>query len=78
MFVDIATAEPISPAVRDRIRRRAAAWDGLPPHPDLGFYGDPGNLEWKQYCLPDDNMPATGTCPFLADMRKRHAPCPPP
>ena len=33
-------------------------------HPDIGFYGNIGNREWKQYALPDDNEPEAGTCPF--------------
>jgi FPC/CPF motif-containing protein YcgG len=33
-------------------------------HPDIGFYGDHRNREWKQYALPDDNEPEMGACPF--------------
>jgi uncharacterized protein len=33
-------------------------------HPDIGFYGNIGNREWKQYALPDDNEPEAGGCPF--------------
>jgi uncharacterized protein len=36
----------------------------MPVHPDIGFYGDFINREWKQYALPDDNEPESGTCPF--------------
>lgn len=51
---------------RQRTRQRLVAWDGMTPHPDLGAYGDPHNREWKQYCLSDDNLPASGRCPFTA------------
>ena len=66
VFIDIATSQPISASVRGQIRQRMAAWDQMEAHPDLGFFGEAGNLEWKQYCLPDDNTPAMGACPFLS------------
>lgn len=65
VFLDLITSKPIAVGVRDRIRQRLRAWDLTPPHPDLGLYGDPGNREWKQYCLPDDETPLLGACPFL-------------
>jgi FPC/CPF motif-containing protein YcgG len=40
------------------------AYDGMSVHPDIGFYGDIDNREWKQYALPDDNTSETGVCPF--------------
>jgi hypothetical protein len=40
------------------------AYDGMPVHPDIGFYGDSINREWKQYALPDDNASEKGACPF--------------
>jgi uncharacterized protein len=64
LFIDPATSEPIAPAVRHRIHRRMQAYDGIPVHPDIGFYGDTANREWKQYALPDDNAPELGICPF--------------
>lgn len=42
--------------------------DGMSVHPDIGFYGQPNNREWKQYALPDDNSPETGSCPFHTRM----------
>ena len=66
VFVDKVTNRVIGQQAREEVRRRLLKWDALPAHPDLGFYGDPGNLEWKQYFLPDDNVPAAGRCPFLA------------
>ncbi|PLZ04092.1 YqcI/YcgG family protein [Burkholderia sp. WAC0059] len=64
LFTDPETGEPISAAVRRQIHARMLAYDGMPVHPDIGFYGDPDNREWKQYCLSDDNTPETGVCPF--------------
>ncbi len=64
LFIDPATSEPIAASVRQRIHKRMLAYDGMTVHPDIGFYGNAGNREWKQYALPDDNEPETGTCPF--------------
>jgi hypothetical protein len=36
------------------------AYDGMAVHPDIGFYGNDTNREWKQYALPDDNEPEAG------------------
>jgi FPC/CPF motif-containing protein YcgG len=64
LFIDPATSKPIAVEVRRRIHSRMLAYDGMAVHPDIGFYGDPINREWKQYALPDDNEPEIGTCPF--------------
>lgn len=64
LFLDPTTGKPIAPEVRHRLHRRMLAYDGMPVHPDIGFYGDPGNREWKQYALPDDNEAEPGGCPF--------------
>jgi uncharacterized protein len=71
VFIDKITNREISVEARAIIRKRLVAWDrGVPPHPDLGIYGDQSNREWKQYFLPDDNAPVTGMCPFLNRRRK--------
>jgi FPC/CPF motif-containing protein YcgG len=64
LFTDPATSKPIAVEIRRRIHSRMLAYDGMAVHPDIGFYGKPINREWKQYALPDDNEPETGTCPF--------------
>jgi uncharacterized protein len=64
LFLDPETSQPIAGAVRQRIHKRMLAYDGMSVHPDIGFYGDSANREWKQYALPDDNEPESGTCPF--------------
>ena len=70
LFIDPATSQPIAPAVRQRIHKRMLAYDGMSVHPDIGFYGDSANREWKQYALPDDNEPERGTCPFHARLER--------
>jgi FPC/CPF motif-containing protein YcgG len=66
LFIDPATAAPIAAEVRQRIHKRMLAYDGMAVHPDIGFYGQHTNREWKQYALPDDNSPERGHCPFHA------------
>lgn len=64
LFIDPATSSPIAADVRHRIHKRTLAYDSIPIHPDIGFYGQSTNREWKQYALPDDNSPVHGGCPF--------------
>ena len=64
LFIDPATSAPIAPEVRGRIHKRMLSYDGMSVHPDIGFYGQDANREWKQYALPDDNSPEPGGCPF--------------
>lgn len=64
LFIDPATSAPIAAEVRHRIHKRMLAYDGMVVHPDIGFYGQPSNREWKQYALPDDNSEERGRCPF--------------
>jgi len=70
LFIDPVTLAPIAPEVRHRIHKRMQAYDGMSIHPDIGFYGQPTNREWKQYALPDDNSPEVGTCPFRPHSRE--------
>lgn len=70
VFVDTITNKVIGREARNQVRERLRKWDDVAPHPDLGFYGDPGNLEWKQYFLADTNDPAAGQCPFLNRRRR--------
>jgi FPC/CPF motif-containing protein YcgG len=50
--------------IRQRIHKRMLAYDGMAVHPDIGFYGNVGNREWKQSALPDDNEAEAGACPL--------------
>ncbi len=65
VFVDTITNKVIGREARNQVRKRLETWDDVSAHPDLGFYGDPGNLEWKQYFLSDENVRAADRCPFL-------------
>ncbi|MBK3839473.1 non-ribosomal peptide synthetase [Paraburkholderia aspalathi] len=65
VFVDKVTNRAISTQARSEVRRRLNIWDEVPPHADLGYFGDTDNREWKQYFLPDDETPNFGACPFL-------------
>jgi uncharacterized protein len=71
VFVDTITNKVIGREARNQVRKRIETWDAIPAHPDLGFYGDPGNLEWKQYFLDDANLPADDRCPFLKRQREK-------
>ncbi len=51
LFIDRATQEHIAPSVRKRIHNWMLAYDGMVIHPDIGFYRQPSNHEWKQYAL---------------------------
>jgi len=64
VFRDASTGEEISTTVREVIRNRVRLWDGIGAHPDLCTYGHPGNREWTQYFVSDDNSPETGNCPL--------------
>jgi YqcI/YcgG family len=64
LFIDPATSQPITASVRHSLDKRTLAYDGMSIHPDIGFYGNIDNREWKQYAIPDDNQPETGACPF--------------
>lgn len=55
---------PKGQRAREVIRERLAAYDDVPAHPELGNYGEPGNREWAQYFLPDDNEAAPARCPL--------------
>ncbi|MFM0609410.1 amino acid adenylation domain-containing protein [Paraburkholderia sediminicola] len=65
VFVDKVTNRAISTQARSEVRRRLNIWDEVPPHADLGYFGDTDNREWKQYFLPDNDTPNFGACPFL-------------
>ncbi|WP_408439591.1 YqcI/YcgG family protein [Paraburkholderia caffeinilytica] len=70
VFVDTITNKVIGREARNQVRKRLETWDEISAHPDLGFFGDPGNLEWKQYFLDDANVRADDRCPFLKRQRE--------
>lgn len=62
-FDIVAGDNPEGARVRQVIRDRAEAYDGLPHAPELGMY-QKGELEWVQYGVSDDNSPRAGGCPL--------------
>ncbi len=72
VFVDTITNKVIGREARNQVRKRLETWDETPAHPDLGFYGDAGNLEWKQYFLDDKNVAAQDACPFLKRQARKN------
>lgn len=59
-----------APKIKQLIRERLAAYDEIPAHPELKWYGQADNHEWKQYFLSDDNT-SLSSCPF-ARFRKNN------
>lgn len=68
-FDQVAPDTPNGQRVRRMIRERVETFDQFPPYPELGYYKDPRNREWKQYGIPDGDHPETSHCPF--QMRKK-------
>ncbi|MGV4930057.1 YqcI/YcgG family protein [Streptomyces sp. BHT-5-2] len=66
VFDDLAEDSAQGKNARKIIRARLSDYDTLPPTPLLGSFGAPGNREWTQYFLDDDNAShaAEGRCPF--------------
>jgi uncharacterized protein len=64
VFQGSRSGNEINAGTRLAIRKRATLWDGIPAHPDLNVYGQPGNQEWSQYFISDDNSRETGRCPL--------------
>lgn len=59
----VAGDTPEGNRVRQVIRDRAEAYDGMPHAPELGSF-QKGEIEWVQYGLGDDNSPREGRCPL--------------
>lgn len=66
VFDDLAANTLAGRNGRKVIRRRLADYDTVPAYPELGSFGEPGNREWVQYYLPDDNQPVPRSekCPM--------------
>ena len=62
-FDVVAGETPEGNRVRQVIRDRAEAYDGIPHAPELGMY-QKGELEWWQYGVTDDNAPRSDRCPL--------------
>jgi hypothetical protein len=48
---------------RETIHENLEAYDGVCPHANLGDWGTPGDREWHQYMLPEDETQAPDECP---------------
>ena len=62
--------------LRENIRRRLEKYNNGFVPPELGFYGEESNKEWKQYQLEEEGMRRPDRCPFshVSHSRKqRHA-----
>lgn len=62
-FDKVAGDTPAGWKIRQRIRERIEAYDGLAHSPALGSY-EAGEIEWRQYGLMESNEPRTDRCPF--------------
>jgi len=62
-FDVVAGDTPEGQRVRQVIRDRAEAYDGIPHAPELGSY-QKGEIEWWQYGVSDDNREQTDRCPL--------------
>ncbi|MVO98364.1 YqcI/YcgG family protein [Paenibacillus lutrae] len=49
--------------IQKLIRGKLSAYDSIPAHPSLKWYGREDNLEWKQYFLREDES-SPSQCPF--------------
>ncbi|MEO6500984.1 MAG: YqcI/YcgG family protein [Jatrophihabitantaceae bacterium] len=66
VFDDLKAGTPAGDKARTVIRRRLDTYDSVERTPLLGSFGDPGNVEWSQYFLNDDNAPVNlaAGCPI--------------
>ncbi|MEO7260813.1 MAG: YqcI/YcgG family protein [Jatrophihabitantaceae bacterium] len=66
VFDDLKAGTPAGDKARIAIRRRLKSYDSVERTPLLGSFGAPGNVEWSQYFLNDDNAPVdlAAGCPI--------------
>ncbi|MDQ1744028.1 MAG: uncharacterized protein QOE23_2367 [Pseudonocardiales bacterium] len=66
VFDDLKAGTPTGDKARVVIRRRLDNYDTVGRTPLLGSFGDPGNVEWRQYFLDDENAPLdpAASCPI--------------
>lgn len=63
-FEDLGRDTPEGRRARNRIRERLQEYDDVPPSPDLGYFGQPDNREWRQYWLGDSGQTELDECPL--------------
>ncbi|WP_406135809.1 YqcI/YcgG family protein [Streptomyces sp. NBC_01089] len=71
VFEGLEADSPRGAKARKVIRNRIRRFDGMEPAPELGNYGEEGNLEWRQYFLPDTPEGTVPACPFRAGREHR-------
>ncbi|KHE68232.1 YqcI/YcgG family protein [Halobacillus sp. BBL2006] len=64
VFEKINASTTLGNKLKDIIRKRLVSFDETNPHPDLKWYGQEDNYEWKQYFLNDDSS-SPANCPFM-------------
>ncbi|MEC0229378.1 YqcI/YcgG family protein [Paenibacillus alba] len=69
VFAEINDSTPFGRNMKKQIRQKLVAYDGVPAHPSLKWYGQADNLEWEQYFLRDDETVAA-KCPFSSMHKK--------
>lgn len=63
VFEEINDSTHLGRKMKKAIRKRLIGYDNIPSHPDLKWYGQEDNHEWKQYFLSDDES-SLSQCPF--------------
>lgn len=63
VFEEINDSTPFGRYMKKHIRQKLEAYDGIPAHPSLKWYGQEDNHEWKQYFLRDDES-VPSKCPY--------------
>lgn len=64
VFEELNNSTALGRKMKKLIRKRIVEYDAIPGHPDLKWYGQEDNHEWKQYFLSDDEK-SPSTCPFM-------------
>jgi FPC/CPF motif-containing protein YcgG len=63
VFEGINDSTTFGRTIKGQIRKRLEEYYLISPHPDLKWYGQEDNREWKQYFLRDDQT-SLSKCPF--------------
>ena len=63
VFTKMNNSTPFGRNLKKLIRQRIEEYDDISAHPDLKWYGQEDNHEWKQYFLSDDDS-TPSACPF--------------
>lgn len=71
VFDELNNTTILGQKMKNLIRQRLNSYDGIPAHPDLKWYGEEDNHEWKQYFL-SDNESSPSSCPFSQIKKQAH------